>query len=210
MVLPHTILFPQAILPLHIFEERYRRMVDDSLQGDRIFGVGTLRSPTQSESEETHDVISVGFMRVAVGRPDGTTNLILQGLSRVRVLHVLHEDPYRVVRVEPLVSCGADNVAVDALASRLSELVITRTQLGGPNSDVAMKFLAKLRDPGTLCDLVSYFLVESEQEKQVLLETLDVRERLRRVVVLMEREIARLQFLKKFQNDQGDDKARLN
>lgn len=208
MVLPHTILFPQAVLPLHIFEQRYRLMVEDTLHTHRLIGVGTLRPP--GEVEETYDVLSVGLVRVAVGRPDGTTNMILQGVSRVRVLGVLHETPYRVVRIEPLVSSGADTVAVDALASRLSELVVTRTHLGGPNADVALKFLTRLHDPSTLSDLVSFFLVDNEQEKQSLLETLDVRERLRRVITLLEHQISHLQALKKFQSDGGSDQAKLN
>src|SRR5919109_2879420 len=86
MPLPGTILFPHALLPLYIFEPRYREMLRYSLAQERMFCVALLRPErTEWKSEDDFfDVATIGLIRACVGRGDGTSNLILQGLQRVR------------------------------------------------------------------------------------------------------------------------------
>src|SRR5438046_3183984 len=86
MPLPNALLFPHALLPLYIFEPRYRDMLEHALGQHRMFSVALLK-PKRSEWQSPDDffhVAGVGLIRACVGRPDGTSNLILQGLERVR------------------------------------------------------------------------------------------------------------------------------
>src|SRR5437870_582166 len=86
MSLPDAILFPQALLPLYIFEPRYRAMLKDALATHRMFSVALMREqprPGMTEPEPC-DVACVGVVRAAVEMPDGTSNVLLQGLHRVR------------------------------------------------------------------------------------------------------------------------------
>ncbi|PYI88642.1 MAG: hypothetical protein DMF03_09985 [Verrucomicrobia bacterium] len=85
MPLPGALLFPHALLPLYIFEPRYREMLDHALARERMFCV-TLIKPDRLQWKSPDDffhVATIGLIRACVGRGDGTSNLILQGLQRV-------------------------------------------------------------------------------------------------------------------------------
>src|SRR5207248_4718611 len=86
MPLPGTILFPHALLPLHIFEPRYQEMLELALSEHRMFCVALVKPP-RAEWKSTGDffhIAGVGLIRACVGSGNGTSNLILQGLRRVR------------------------------------------------------------------------------------------------------------------------------
>ena len=79
MTLPSATLFPQALLPLYIFEPRYRRMLSDMLRAGRMFSVA-MQKPGKVR-ENPCAVAGLGLIRVSVGHDDGTSHLILQGLA---------------------------------------------------------------------------------------------------------------------------------
>ncbi len=86
MPLPGSVLFPHALLPLYIFEPRYRQMLQHALQHHRMFCVTLIKPscPAWHAPEDFFHLATVGLIRACVGRGDGTSNLILQGLQRVR------------------------------------------------------------------------------------------------------------------------------
>src|SRR5437764_958264 len=103
MPLPGAILFPHALLPLYIFEPRYRQMLVHALAHERLFCVALLR-PERAEwkdEEDFFDVATIGLIRACVGRGDGTSNLILQGLQRVRYLHFPQLHPFPIAETQP-------------------------------------------------------------------------------------------------------------
>src|SRR3989475_12413599 len=83
MTLPNATLFPQALLPLYIFEPRYRQMLTDALHSNRMFSVAMQRPGSRRETPSP--VAGLGVIRVAVGHRDGTSDLILQGIPRVEL-----------------------------------------------------------------------------------------------------------------------------
>src|ERR1044071_3327833 len=100
MVLPNAILFPQAMLPLYIFEPRYRQMLSDVLDSHRMFSVA-LRRPGRTR-ETPSRVAGLGLVRASVGNPDGTSHLVLQGIARVQLTEPVRYRPYRVQKIRPL------------------------------------------------------------------------------------------------------------
>ena len=100
MTLPNATLFPQALLPLYIFEPRYRQMLADALGTHRMFSVAMQKPDTTRETPLP--VAGLGLIRVSVGHKDGTSHLILQGLTRVEIEETVRVKPYRVVRVRPI------------------------------------------------------------------------------------------------------------
>ena len=101
MALPNAILFPHTLLPLHIFEPRYREMLVYALEQHRMFCVALIR-PGVAEPAGPGDlfpVAGIGLIRVCVGSEDGTSNLVLQGLARVRLMDFLQETPFRIARI---------------------------------------------------------------------------------------------------------------
>src|SRR5690242_10920389 len=116
MVLPASILFPQAMLPLYIFEPRYRQMLTDVLNSHRMFSVALQKPGRTREIPST--VAGVGLVRASVANRDGTSHLVLQGLARVHLDRAVRYKPYRVQKIRPLETTSGDSVIVDALAAK--------------------------------------------------------------------------------------------
>src|SRR5213083_3578592 len=104
MTLPSAILFPQALLPLYIFEPRYQRMLSDALGSHRMFSVA-MQKPGRSR-ETPCAVAGLGLIRASVARKDGTSNLVLQGIARVELAEVVQTRPYRIHTIRALRSTG--------------------------------------------------------------------------------------------------------
>src|SRR5438128_7926151 len=108
MPLPGAVLFPHALLPLYIFEPRYRQMLDHALRHHRMFCV-TLIKPSCPEWQTPEDffhLATVGLIRACVGRGDGSSNLILQGLQRVRLGRFEKDTQFPVARIDRVASPG--------------------------------------------------------------------------------------------------------
>src|SRR5215218_4679591 len=105
MTLAHTAFFPQALMPLHIFEPRYRQMLRDALASNRLFAVAGLDLERLNEPdhfEPPHKIASVGIIRACQKNDNGTSNLLLQGLCRVEILKIVHDEPYRWIQIRAL------------------------------------------------------------------------------------------------------------
>jgi Lon protease-like protein len=215
MTLPDAILFPQAMLPLYIFEPRYRRMLADALNSHRMFSVAMQRPGRTREMPCA--VAGLGLIRASVSRHDGTSNLVLQGIARVELTEAVRYKPYRVNRIRPLESRATDSVAVDALTVKVLELVSERLEQGfelpihvlkklGQLDDLdtdklppdfalkqGIEILAKLNNPDQIADLVSCTLLSSPLERQLLLETIDLEKRLKHLIRFLLAEIRRQQ-----------------
>ena len=129
MTLPNVTFFPQALMPLHIFEPRYRQMLKEVLATNRLFAVTGLdqkRLGEPGEFEPPHRVASVGIVRACQKNANGTSNLLLQGLCRVEVLGIITDQPFRRIRVRALpsepVADPAENVRLRAELARLIAL----------------------------------------------------------------------------------------
>lgn len=207
MTLPNATLFPQALLPLYIFEPRYRQMLADALHSNRMFSVA-MQKPGNSR-ETPAPVAGLGLIRVSVGHRDGTSHLILQGLARVELEEAVRYKPYRIQRIKPLHSPPCDNVKVDALVAKLRELLQERIQLGLPfpfpvmspgqaeaspappsfSPKEILNYLDSISDPEQAADLVSCAVLPGAVERQTILETVDVEARLRRLIHFLLAEI---------------------
>src|SRR5688572_15369713 len=103
--LPNIVLFPNVFLPLHVFEPRYRHLVSDTLNGDRIIGMVLLRPGHESEYEGRPPVFGVGcagVMTHAEPLSDGRFNIVLRGLERFRITGEDASRPYRLADIDPL------------------------------------------------------------------------------------------------------------
>src|SRR5258708_1806479 len=117
--LPNAALFPQALLPLYIFEPRYRKMLADALRSDRMFSVAMQKPGRQRETPSP--VAGLGLIRVSVGHGDGTSHLVLQGLARVELEETVRYRPYRVQRIRRLESPPCNEVAGGAPAPHVRD-----------------------------------------------------------------------------------------
>jgi ATP-dependent Lon protease len=207
MTLPNATLFPQALLPLYIFEPRYRKMLADSLHTDRMFSVA-MQKPGRTR-ETPSPVAGLGLIRVSVGHQDGTSHLVLQGIARVELVETVRYKPYRVQRIRALESPPCNDVVVDALLAKVRELLEERVTLGlgfpppfatksksaetSPTFSAkdVLKYLDKLTDPEQVADLVSCAVLAGPVERQTILETVHLEARLKRLIHFLMAEISR-------------------
>jgi Lon protease-like protein len=184
MTLPNAILFPQALLPLYIFEPRYRAMLRQSLESQRMFAVALPSSSTSSRLIP-HRVAGVGLIRACVDKPDGTSNLILQGVSRVRFTDFVQEKPFYVGKIEVLATEDADPIEVEALSVKVLEMIGGMHDAGEIQAEGIMKFLNEIKDYDALADIVTYSFIRDVKRKQDILETLNLRTRLQKVIIAL-------------------------
>lgn len=209
MTLPEATLFPQALMPLHIFEPRYRRMLRDVLASDRLFAVVGLdgRRAESGEFEPPHRVATVGIVRACQKNADGTSNLLLQGLCRAEVVAIARDEPYRRIRIRALTSePGAAPEANEALRRELSRLIGVKQRLTGKGEGEMAAFLKTVDDPEAFVDIAAASLCEDADLRQRLLETLDVHRRLTLLGGSLRREIAALRLRRELQGDLPDDR----
>ena len=185
MPLPGAVLFPHALLPLYIFEPRYRAMLEHALAQHRMFCVALINANRAewSSLDDFRPTATVGLIRACVGRTDGTSNLILQGLQRVRFAGFLQAKPFPIAEIEPLESEPADSlVQSEALGAKVLDLYEKFKGSGRQFPVKVDRYLADLSDPEMLADLMAATFVSDPFRRQQLLEELSVNQRLRLVI----------------------------
>ncbi len=137
--LPNAVLLPRAILPLHVFEERYRVMARDALAGERLIAVALLRTGFERTDHtldaRIHDVVGVGKILRDERLPDGRYNLLLQGLARACVRSEDHTRPYRRARLMHVPARGVDPQQESELRARLERTLTSRPFCAFPDCD---------------------------------------------------------------------------
>lgn len=184
MVLPDAVLLPNALLPLYIFEKRYRQMLAFCLEHDRIFCV-TLMKPGVSEAVTREDFFAIGgagLVRACVEQKDGTSHLILQGLARVTFANFIQDEPFRIAEIRELPSKMTSEVEAEALSAKVIELCEDLQNHCAEVPPALQKQLLQLSNPEVLSDVVAHAFVRDALQRQRILEKLVVTERLRLLI----------------------------
>jgi len=123
--LPGVVLLPGTLLPLHIFEPRYRSMVADALRGDSTIAMAMLKPGWESEEEPLpiHTMGGAGEIVESEELPDGRYNIVLEGQFRYRILKETGTEPYRVAQVEEIASLPFASAAETARVSRMAKRI---------------------------------------------------------------------------------------
>lgn len=192
--LPNVTLFPNMALPLHIFEERYKRMVHDCLQVDRYLGIFLLRQGWEQAPEPIpYDVGGFGQIARAVKLPTGNFEIVVRGLGRVRVTSYIQEIPYRRALVELLEDEGDDSAELRnqaaSMVERLKKILALRPGLGA-ELQTHLKLLASPRDLAYA--VAAHYPDLTIYERQSILEVRTVEMQLARITRLLNRDLARL------------------
>src|SRR5262245_48898822 len=156
--LPTLVLFPHTVVPLHIFEPRYRAMVEDALQGDRLIAMALLKPGWEKDYEgapPVHDVVGVGQILHDERTEDGRFNILLEGIARARIEELIPPDPYRRARVRVLSEPAAP--ATPAFERVRLGLLAVYASLTGPGKRAPARLGASLT-LGTVCDMLAGIL----------------------------------------------------
>jgi Lon protease-like protein len=183
--LPNVVLFPNALLQLHIFEDRYRAMTRDILAGARLLAVSLIVPHAREDGGRTpvQPIAGVGEIVMAHELPDGRFNLVVRGRARVHIDEELPSDrPYRVIAAtvvpdlpggDPAELRDADQ-ALRALIDRLADAIAE----GG---ELLRQVAAEPETTAELVDAVASALIVDPGVRQRLLETRDIGKRIERV-----------------------------
>ncbi len=190
MALPGAVLFPHALMPLFIFEPRYRAMLAHALQGDRMFCVALMKPGVEEaiSPRDFHETAGVGLVRACVGHDDGTSHLVLQGLARVRLESFVQEQPFRIAR---LGLAPETNRAAPEIGERQRELLELCARLPLPDPEARAKLgiqLAQIGDPVMLSDIIAHTFLRRPEHQQEVLAQADVVERLQILAVHLKAE----------------------
>jgi uncharacterized protein len=181
-----VVLLPGAPTPFHLFEPRYRALAAAALSSDRVIAVPTLLDPAEAMAERAavRPVAGVGLVVAEQHNPDDTYDLVLSGAGRVRLVEELERGtPYRVFRAEVLHDVyppgGAAALAADveALAQLCYELAGRLPEESGAGR--LAEVVARMRVPGAMADLVAAAAISEPEPRYRVLQTLEVKERLR-------------------------------
>ncbi len=203
-ILPHSdvVLFPRIIMPLVLWEERAQTLVDQVLLQDKILGVVASREEKPA-GFGPDNLFSVGTAAAVLKmrKPeDGSVRLLIQGLYRFRVESYLDQDPYLAAQITPISEDYEPDLETEALVSNVKGLFLKMLELSPYLPAELGSLVRELGDPRVLADVTAGSLNISKEEKQGLLETFDVKERLHQVLVLINRELEVLELGKKIQS----------
>ena len=184
--LPNVVLFPHVFLPLHIFEQRYRAMVAEALEGDRLIGMALLRPGWEGSYEGRPPVYPIGCAGVITHHerlPDGRYNIVLRGLQKFRITGEDDSPLYRVARIDGLheIVAAAEREAIGAARRRLEAMLVPQPRGRGAEQPPP----AAMGDEELVNTLAQYMELEP-LEKQALLERDGALARCRSLIELLE------------------------
>lgn len=189
--LPNLVFFPNVMQPLHIFEPRYRQMTADALDGDKLITMALPRPGWEGDyagRPALHPVACLGVIIAEQRLDDGRYNLLLRGVSRVRIDEEIESDVlYRTARVTPLADVPLNDAEAEGVfRQKLLELAPRMFPQAGSVKKEFRKLLMGAMPAGVVADLVAFALPLKPQFKQEMLEELNVGVRLERLTAHLE------------------------
>jgi Lon protease-like protein len=187
MILPGATLFPHALLPLYIFEPRYRQMLAWVLDKHRMFCVAMMKPgiTEATSASDFHHVAGLGLVRACVGHEDGTAHLILHGLARVRLTDFRQEKPFRIAELEEISVLVPDEEEGQMLSARVLACCARQRAAGMVVPDEIDQQLAAVGDPAVLADIIAHTFVQDAERRQEILQEARVAERLRMLLGML-------------------------
>jgi ATP-dependent Lon protease len=201
--LSDIVIFPGMIVPLLVSSARSIRLIDDVVAGDRFVGL-VLQKKADVEDPAPDQLWAVG----CVGRvnrmlkfPDNTVRVLVEGFRRIRMLHFETQEPYLRGRYELLKEAPDQSLETVALARHARDQFASVIELSPALNEQIKVAALNTEEPGSLADLVAANLNLSLEERQQLLETEQIGQRLKRLLPLLGRELEVLKLGSKIQKE---------
>ena len=193
--LPNLVLFPGVIQPLHVFETRYRQMIEDALSADELIAIALMKpgwEPHYEGRPAIHDTVCIGRIMTHTRLDDGRFNLLLQGLQRGKLVREIATDRlYRMAEVSvPEAVSSVANPKLAALAARVRQQFMQLCERDATLDEEAIQCL--LSDGlrlDSFADLIAFSLDAEPLIKQQVLDSDDLATRLRIVSQQIRRQL---------------------
>ena len=204
VALRETVIFPEMIVPLQVGREKSVKALDAAVAADSLIALVTQRQAEREDIAEPGELYAVGTLaKIAqvVQAQDGTVRAIVQGQQRLRLLAFEGNDPFISARVEVLTDEKPQGVEVQALVRTVQAQIEQYVQSGAPVPPEAAVAARNITEPGLLADMVAYSPDMTTEQRQELLETLDVIERLKLVSAFLARQVEILELKGRIQSE---------
>jgi ATP-dependent Lon protease len=204
-----VVIYPFMILPLFIGREKSVRAVDESLSRDRLILLVAQRDAEKEDpdADEIHAVGTVAMIMRMLKMPDGRVKVLVQGLSRAKVVGIERREPYFEARIAevPETDLVTSAVEAEAMIRSVKELVSKGVALGKQISSDVVVIINNLEHPGRLADLVASHLDLKMEQAQEVLELFDPIQRLKRVGELLSKELEVLEVQHRIQSQAREE-----
>jgi Lon protease-like protein len=187
--LPNIVLFPRAVLPLHIFEERYKAMTAHAVVGDRLVAMALLRPGWEKVyhgKPAIEPVVCVGKILSYEHLPDGCYNFLLLGAARARVLREPQQHPFRIAEVEVMETRSAPEPDLAEMRHRLLAVFERSAFCTTPIARQFRQMFADGVSTVDIADLIAFNFLDDIALKQNLLAEIDDRTRIARLLLALE------------------------
>ena len=204
VALRETVIFPEMIVPLQVGRDKSVKALNQAVADDAPIALVTQRQAEKEDISEPSELYTVGTLaKIAqvVQLQDGTVRAIVQGQQRIRLHGFVQSDPYIVAEVELLDDSNPDGLEVQALMRSVQAQVETYVQSGAPVPPEAAVAARNITEPGLLADMVAYSPDMSTEQRQELLEFVDVVARLKFVSNFLAHQIEILELKGKIQSE---------
>ncbi len=201
-----SVAFPGTIMPLSLGRERSKRLVEQAVRGNKLIGVIAQRDREADDPkpDQLYQVGTIAMVLKLLTLPEGGMNIIIHGLARFRITSIVTEEPFVTARVEAHEDPTSTNPQIDALLLIAKQAAYRVFELSPNIPEEARIVLDNIDTPGAAADFLAANLSINTAEKQELLETFDVAERLQKVNTLLAQQLETLELSKKIQTQVRD------
>ena len=206
--LRNTVLFPQQIIPIYVGREQSLKLIDDLASEDRKYIVvvaqkdGAVENPT---GDELFEVGTLAMVMKVFDMPDKSKSAIVQGLERVKISTFTQDQPYYKGLVHKITDKVEAGDELDAIEINLQGIFKKLIKVAPYLSDDQSTTLSNIQNPAKLADKVVSLMNIATSEKQDVLDELDIKVRLEKATVVVNREIQRIELGEKIQSDVQDE-----
>jgi ATP-dependent Lon protease len=206
-----TVAYPDLVIPLIVGREKSIKLVDDAYNKDKIIGIITQKNPDIEDPSE-EDLYSIGTVATImkmVKMVDGSQRVVIQGLSRFKLIEYTEKEPQLKAKILPIFEDYQKDIEIDAMYINLKNLYKKAVEMAPYLSSELAQIASKVEGPGNLADLIASTINIGVMEKQEILEKIDLKERLKKVTMLLNREVETLELSSRIQSNvkEGIDKT---
>ncbi len=201
-------LFPKMVLPLVVMQGESVKLVDEAMASDRLIGLVVSKKIAKESESPEEDLYTIGtsalILKMAKTQ-DNRAQLLVQGLSRFKILEFMDSKPYLQAKIELIPETDTKDTETEALMANIVNLFARIAELT-PGLPPEIGAMAKsIQDPGTLADMIASTINSTPDEKQKILELIDINERLKEVTRMANHQLEILELGNKIQSQVKGD-----
>ncbi|MBL7135371.1 MAG: endopeptidase La [Candidatus Marinimicrobia bacterium] len=207
MALRNTVLFPQQVIPIYIGRERSLRLIEDLPENKKRIVVvaqkeGSIENP---DKEDLFEWGTIAQVLKIFNMPDGSKSAIVQGVERAKIQSFIQQEPYFKGAILKTQEHYKPTIEIDAMLTNIRQLYVKLIKVAPYLSEEHTSILSNIQHPGRLVDRVMHLVNVPVAEKQKILEELDVKKRLEKATVVINREIQRIELGEMIQSEVQDE-----